>query len=764
MIDPLQPDYTNTPASPRRADYAYAPVNLNAPPMVTIVTPYFNTGAIFCETARSVLQQSLQQWEWLIVNDGSTDRESLAQLEPYRAGDPRIRVIDHQQNRGLSGARNTGFRQARAAYITFLDSDDLLEPTAIETWLWHLESYPEYAFVKGYSVGFGAKEYLWEKGFHSGADFLLDNQVDMTSLIRRNVLEATGGFDEDNRGGLEDWGFWLHCADLGFWGSTIREYHDWYRRRASHSDRWGNFDQARGHEAFRKKLREQYPRLWQGKFPSVELGWHMPNSPISDVLPFDNKLAAYRPRLLLVMPYFTVGGADKFALDAVEQLVKRGWQVTVATTHAADHSWLPRLRALTPDVFALHRFLRLVDYPRFLRYLLQSRQIQAVMVSNSELGYLLLPYLRAHAPQAVFLDYGHMELEDWKSGGFPAMAVEYQALLDLNVVASKHLKEWMVGRGADATRIDVCYINVNPSLWDPDPDLRLAARRELGLAKQTPMLLYAARLIDQKQPRVFAETMLLLQQQGVNFAAFVAGDGPDGAWLKTFIDSYGLGTRVTLLGAVPHERVRRLMAATDIFFLPSRWEGISLSIYEAMAAGVPVVGAVVGGQRELVTPDCGVLLPPSDEHSEAERYAAVLAELLRDPERRLAMGTAGRQRILTHFQLDRMGETMLACLEHARALQCTQPRPTPDLAVGRVFATQAVEYIRLSNLADQLWAERHGLQPSPTAGRNWRHRLYQRLYRWHEPYYHWYSKRGWTWPTAAREAVKRALLRPASRA
>ena len=109
---------------------------------MTIVTPYYNTGAIFHDTARSVLRQSFQQWEWIIVNDGSTDPEALAILDSYRNTDTRIRVIDHEVNQGPSAGRNTAYRAARADYVVQLDTDNMLEPTAIEKWIWLLESYP----------------------------------------------------------------------------------------------------------------------------------------------------------------------------------------------------------------------------------------------------------------------------------------------------------------------------------------------------------------------------------------------------------------------------------------------------------------------------------------------------------------------------------------------------------------------------------------------------------------------------------------------
>jgi hypothetical protein len=298
----------------------------------------------------------------------------------------------------------------------------------------------------------------------------------------------------------------------------------------------------------------------------------------------------------------------------------------------------------------------------------------------------------------------------------------------------------------------------------PDPDLRQTTRQELELANDTPMLLYSARLVEQKQPRVLATVLQRLQAQGVRFVALVAGDGPDFKWLQNFVSDKGLAANIKLLGGVDPERMRQLLAAADIFFLPSQWEGIALSVYEAMAAGLPVVAADVGGQRELVTPECGVLVPRGNAQAEVEQYVAALSALLPDAPRRQAMGAAGRRRIQEHFQLDQMGATVQACLQRAQALTLSQPRPVPDLALGRMCAAQAVEYMRLSQLADQLWAERHGLRPAPPASRNWRHELYKGLYRWHEPYYRWYSKRGWTWPTAAREAAKRFLLRQISEA
>src|SRR5262249_41913150 len=149
----------------------------------------------------------------------------------------------------------------------------------------------------------------------------------------------------------------------------------------------------------------------------------------------------------------------------------------------------------------------------------------------------------------------------------------------------------------------------------------------------------------QKRPLVFAETMRRLRDTGTAFVALVAGDGPDRSALRAFLRRHHLEDRVRLLGPQSPERVRRLLQAADVFFLPSRFEGVSVGIFEAMASGVCVVATDVGGQRELVTPDAGLLLPVTGDDADPEIYARTLHELLDDPARRRSLAAAARARV-----------------------------------------------------------------------------------------------------------------------
>ncbi len=761
MIDPSNPDFNFTPVSSDRPSFGYLAKSSSVQPCVTLVTPFYNTGEIFHETARSVLGQSLQEWAWLIVNDASDDPQSLAILAEYRSKDARIRVIDLEQNSGPSTARNLAIRMAQTEYIALLDSDDMLEPTTLEKWFWFLVSYPEFGFVRGYTVGFGAQKYLWKLGYHTPNEFLRDNQIDSASMMRKSVHEKVGGYDESERLGLEDWEFWMHCANEGIWGDTIPEYHNWYRRRENHSERWKNWDYGEKQAAFRNRLKQRYPRLWQDGMPGISRRGTIPNDSVPDELPSRNLLRKEKPRLLIIAPWMTTGGADKFNLDLIKQLTRRGWEISIATTVLAENHWLPQFARTTPDIFILDNFLHLTDQPRFLRYLIASRQMDVVMVTNSEMGYHLLPYLRSHFPELTLIDFCHIEEEYWKNGGYPRMAIEYQKFLDRNIVASKHVKDWMVARGGDASRIDVCYINIDPVEWHPDPERRTIVRRELNVSNDVPLILFAGRILPQKQPEVLAKTMLSLTNLGVQFMAVIAGDGPDLEWLRAYIKKHNLQGCVQLLGVVSNQRIKELMNAADIFFLPSKWEGIALVIYEAMACGLPVVGADVGGQRELLTPECGVLVNPGDEDNQVRDYCNALADLAQNSEKRWSMGAEGRKRVSTHFSLDRMGEQMVALIETAKQEHKRQPLPVVDPHLGRTVATQAVEYARLTRFADWLWAERGKplLSGEQQGGLRLREKIYARLYRWHEPIYRWYSKRGFGWLAPLRDGIKRALIR-----
>ena len=112
---------------------------VNHQPELSVVMPVYNVQRFVADSIRSVFAQTFEDFELILVDDGSTD-SSLAICE--RLADPRTRII-RQANRGLSGARNTGIAAARGAYIALLDSDDLWEPDKLARHMAHLHAKPD---------------------------------------------------------------------------------------------------------------------------------------------------------------------------------------------------------------------------------------------------------------------------------------------------------------------------------------------------------------------------------------------------------------------------------------------------------------------------------------------------------------------------------------------------------------------------------------------------------------------------------------------
>lgn len=132
--------------------------------------------------------------------------------------------------------------------------------------------------------------------------------------------------------------------------------------------------------------------------------------------------------------------------------------------------------------------------------------------------------------------------------------------------------------------------------------------------------------------------------------------------VRALAERLGLGERVRFLGK--RLDVDRILADAQVFVLASNWEGLPLSVLEAMRAGLPVVASDVGGVREAVLEGrTGYLVPRGDEGLLRER----LALLLQDPHLRVALGSEGRRRYETHFTLERMLSQVWATYEELLA-------------------------------------------------------------------------------------------------
>ncbi len=199
-----------------------------------------------------------------------------------------------------------------------------------------------------------------------------------------------------------------------------------------------------------------------------------------------------------------------------------------------------------------------------------------------------------------------------------------------------HRRAIAVGNGRD------------PARFRPDPAARQRVRAALGATDAQVVVLAVSRLVWHKGYPELAAAMRMVPDA----ALWVVGErltsdrGPD---MMALLRNAGLGERLRLLGY--RDDVPELMAAADIFVLPSRFEGLPMSVIEAMLTGLPVVAADVRGPAEQVVPEAtGLLVPPGD----ASALAAALRRLVADQALRERMGAAGRERARERYDEGRV--------------------------------------------------------------------------------------------------------------
>lgn len=199
----VQEEVTNAVVAP---DAAAAQLDT---PRVSVVIPSYNRGHTIVACLQSVLTQTFQDFEIIVVDDASADdtKARVASVE-----DPRIQYIAHAQNWGGAAARNTGIRAARGEFIAFLDSDDTWAPEKLAQQLACIESRgPDYGVVYTWFIGRDNEGQEVSRSNHTldGWAFeslLVANYVGTFSsiLVRRSVIEGVGGLDESLRS-CQDW-------------------------------------------------------------------------------------------------------------------------------------------------------------------------------------------------------------------------------------------------------------------------------------------------------------------------------------------------------------------------------------------------------------------------------------------------------------------------------------------------------------------------------------------------------------------------------
>ena len=227
---------------------------MNHPPL-SVIIPCYNQGNFLKDALHSLASCNPELFETIIVNDGSTDVNTIEYLHSLK--EKGWQVI-FQKNSGLGHARNTGILHAKGAFILPLDADNKVYPDYMLKGLERLQADEEVAVVYAKARYFGDKSGVLAPGPFNLQRLMLGNYIHACAIIRKSVIEKIGFYDNMEIMGYEDWDLWLRIAFSGYKFSYIDEVLFEYRVTKSSMMRTLNADIQRQNEI------EQY---FMNKYP-----------------------------------------------------------------------------------------------------------------------------------------------------------------------------------------------------------------------------------------------------------------------------------------------------------------------------------------------------------------------------------------------------------------------------------------------------------------------------------------------------------------
>jgi glycosyltransferase involved in cell wall biosynthesis len=352
------------------------------------------------------------------------------------------------------------------------------------------------------------------------------------------------------------------------------------------------------------------------------------------------------PAVLQVLTCDTLGGTELMTATLVERLDKRRVDCRLVTL-AQPGPIARRMERNGAEIRSLGDRGLLVAFARLARILASERYdvVNAYGIKSSIVTRLLVAVL---SPGTRFV-CGVREQspsETARSSGLKsrlALMLERigSPLVDVYDANSRAALEVLASLGVERVKFRYIPNGIDASAWPPRrPD-----------RPRPPVILCVARFVARKRHLDLVAAAARMAERGIEFRLVLAGDGPTHSEVARTVRARGLGGVVALPGRVEGDALRELYSQAEVFCIASVSEGMSGSVMEAMASGVPVVGSDVSGIRELVEHGrTGVLVEPRSPAALAD----AMARLLENAGHAARLGAAGREKVVGEFGLERM--------------------------------------------------------------------------------------------------------------
>lgn len=615
-------------------------------PLVSVIIPCFNYGRYLEEAIDSVLAQTCQDFEIIVVDDGSDDALTRKVLEGLTK--PKTQVI-RQSNQKLPSARNNGIELARGKYICCLDADDLLKPTYLEKCLIALET-ENLDICYSWVQEFGDRHAIGKPGNFDLATLIEHNCVAVAAVFKREAWERAGGYDPKMVDGYEDWNFWIAIAKNGVIGAQINEPLFLYRKHGN-----SMIDVAiEKHEALYKQIQANHKELFSDRKLVQKINRRRQNYTVENGYAnltriFPQLRAGKMPqnhgrngKILFALPWLVMGGADTVMLQLIETLNSHGFQSTVCTTvkPSADMGdSTSQYERLTREIYHLPSSLKPEKWKEFLFYVIESRKIDILFLAGSSYVYDLLPEIKQQFPHLKIFDqlyneYGHIENNR-----------KYKQHIDLNIVENEAVEACLLKLQESKDRICLIHNGVSTTYFNPDSAKKLTFDMQLKRAIEHKFVIsFIGRFSEEKSPELFIEIANKLKgDRGLHFV--MAGDGALYETMSGLIDRYDLKLKVSLLGYVD---TKTCLAASNLVILPSKIDGRPNAVLESLSMGIPVIASSVGGLPQIITNGSNGFLCQSGN---AEDFVSRIQQIVADPTLYSQMRQAARDYAVNNLDI-----------------------------------------------------------------------------------------------------------------
>lgn len=574
-------------------------------PIISVIIPFYNDKKYIEQSINCILNQTFPYYEILIIDDGSKDEESLKKLEEVSKIDKRIRVF-HKSNEGLAATRDYGATKSSKTckYLMFIDSDDLLEPTFMECAYWTLETNKEAAWAYSDSVGFESYTYTWNKWFDS-EKMKKVNELLAIAMVRKSDFNRVNGYGLREKAVNEDWNFWLKLLGHDRYPIHMSFYGMWYRRKETGELKNASKNQKRTLEIIEGTASKITKRVNAIQYPKYDYNYDLLSDKIDIITPkcVDNN----KINILMILPWMITGGADRFVLDLVSNLDKNKFEITILTTEP-NKNVLRQQFEENATVYDLTSFLSQKYWLSFINYIIEKNNINLIFNTNSKFGYSILPYLKSKNPNIPIIDYIHME--EWynRNGGYSRYSTMMKSVIDKTLTCNENSKRILKEHfGRNSEEIETVYIGVDEEKFNPSKFNKneLLEKYELQNEKRY-ILSYICRISEQKRPILLLEIVKKLKEKRNDFLVLVVGNGNLLEKMKKKASEMEILENIKFLGNI--EKTEEIYALSDATINCSIKEGLALTSYESLSMGVPVISANVGGQKELITEDIGIVV------------------------------------------------------------------------------------------------------------------------------------------------------------